>query len=384
MMRQVIVALAVCVVLATSAAADVRRVAGGGAASGSVATNAYVDASRVACLGGAVRAVASSRLNIVQRILPDGTLQDEAGTTLQAQTGAAWNGRSLSTSFTPQAFDVDPGGRYYVVGTRSAGGYAVYRVMGPDIEIFAQPGGGVNFITPTAIKATRDHVWVADGGVGKLYGFSQNCAGPTCQPVRTISGLSVPRDVTASEDGSLLYVLETSGGRIKRVNADDTTTIIASGLGTPGGFDLAPDGNLYVADTTSSRVLQVTPSGVVTVVAGTGQPQNQSSWIEVGPGIPATLQPITRPSDVAVCGSALLVTSTDDKRVYAIDLSAGPTPTMALATPTHSPVPTNTAVVTATRTRTWTPTAPPTATATAIPTCAAGQFPNCIDPSQSM
>jgi sugar lactone lactonase YvrE len=42
-------------------------------------------------------------------------------------------------------------------------------------------------------------------------------------------------------------------------------------LNTPGGMTVAPDGTTYVADTGNNRVRAISPSGIITTVAGNGQ-----------------------------------------------------------------------------------------------------------------
>lgn len=77
-----------------------------------------------------------------------------------------------------------------------------------------------------------------------------------------------------------------------------------------------PDGSLYVADTESHRVRRIGADGVVTTVAGTGEPGTG------GDGGPATAARLSSPSDVAVGpDGTLYVADTGSSCVRAIDVS---------------------------------------------------------------
>jgi sugar lactone lactonase YvrE len=65
-------------------------------------------------------------------------------------------------------------------------------------------------------------------------------------------------------------------------------------LNTPGGIAVAPDGTIYVADTSNNRVRAISPSGTITTVAGNGQ-------FGIGPsGQPAVDAKIAQPLAVAL------------------------------------------------------------------------------------
>ncbi|WP_344518159.1 hypothetical protein [Streptomyces rectiviolaceus] len=88
--------------------------------------------------------------------------------------------------------------------------------------------------------------------------------------------------------GGTLYVADSVNRRVRRVDAHGVITTVA-GTGDPGGSGdggpatearltkptaLAMDraGNLYIADTEDHRVRRVSPDGTITTVAGTGEP----------------------------------------------------------------------------------------------------------------
>lgn len=93
-----------------------------------------------------------------------------------------------------------------------------------------------------------------------------------------------PYGVAMATDGTLYVADAGDNNRIRRIDRDGTVTTLAGfdegfadGEGTAARFDtpsgLAVDraGNLYVADTGNHAIRKITPLGVVSTVAGTGQ-----------------------------------------------------------------------------------------------------------------
>ena len=120
-----------------------------------------------------------------------------------------------------------------------------------------------------------------------------------------------PSDVALDRAGNL-YIAEAAAHRITKVDANGLITRVAgTGVGgfsgdgglaveaqlnTPQAVTLDAVGNLYIADTFNNRVRQVSPSGRITTVAGTGS----ASTNGVGDGLPATQVGLWWPSGVAV------------------------------------------------------------------------------------
>jgi sugar lactone lactonase YvrE/3D (Asp-Asp-Asp) domain-containing protein len=79
-----------------------------------------------------------------------------------------------------------------------------------------------------------------------------------------------PRGISMGPDGNIYF---TGNNLIRKVTTTGTVTTLAGSGGefnTPYDIAVAPDGNIYVADTLNNRIRKVTPLGVVTTLAGSG------------------------------------------------------------------------------------------------------------------
>lgn len=114
-----------------------------------------------------------------------------------------------------------------------------------------------------------------------------NIAGNPCQSGGTDgwnTGARFDNPFGLCSDGANLYVADTYGQKIRKVTpTGDVTTIAGSyiqgkkdGVGTeatflfPSAVCVDASGNLYVADTDNQNIRKITPAGVVTTIAGTG------------------------------------------------------------------------------------------------------------------
>jgi sugar lactone lactonase YvrE len=155
---------------------------------------------------------------------------------------------------------------------------------------------------------------------GKISRVAGAYTGPSGAPSST--QLMRPRGVAFGPDGSV-YVADADKSVIRRVRPDGGFHDIVAGIGRrggaaeqvdgalavrtplawPSGIAVTPDGTLYIADRGTHRILKVTnpgASGVLTVVAGTGLSDFQSSQGVSTEGRPATKESLNSPSDLAV------------------------------------------------------------------------------------
>jgi DNA-binding beta-propeller fold protein YncE len=135
---------------------------------------------------------------------------------------------------------------------------------------------------------------------------------PTPGPA-TSSHLTNPAGLAVDSAGNV-YISDENSGEVVMVTPSGMLSIIAgtgtqgtptpgpatsSELGSPEGLALDAGGDLYIADNVNREVLEVTPSGTLSIVAGTGASGTPA------PG-PATSSPLGSPDGLAVDASGNL------------------------------------------------------------------------------
>ncbi len=214
----------------------------------------------------------------------------------------------------PTGVAVDSAGAVYIADTLNN---RVRKVTGDGI-INTIAGADVNSPSGMAIDASGN-VYVADSGNGRIRKISTDgvvttvvgsgqAVGPALSGdggPATSAKLWWPKDVALDRSGNL-YIADTGNNRIRMVTpAGIITTIagsgpagyaggfsgdggpaISAGLFLPSGLAVDGSGNVYIADTNNFRVRQISPSGIITSIAGNGL---KGSSGDGGPAIKAQL-----------------------------------------------------------------------------------------------
>jgi len=212
--------------------------------------------------------------------------------------------------------------------------------------VISTVAGGVPPPTPVvAVNASIGGAFgVAAGSGGNVYFTSLHCVfrldasgvlarvAGTARPgysgdggQATSAQLSSPAGVVVDSVGNV-YIADSSNHRVRKVSPSGIITTVAgtgvrgfSGdggpatgaqLSTPRGMAFDGSGNLYVADVYNSRIRRIPPSGIITTVAGNG------SYGYSGDGGPATGAELRVPNGVAVDGSGnLYVADLNNNRI---------------------------------------------------------------------
>jgi DNA-binding beta-propeller fold protein YncE len=163
--------------------------------------------------------------------------------------------------------------------------------------------------------------------------------GPDGSPA-TAAKLTQPFGVDFDGDGNLIFV-EMTGQRVRKIDAKGVVSTVGGdgqkGAEGDGGdaakarfngihnLAIAPNGDIYLADTWNSRVRKIDAKGTVTTVAGTGKRGFS------GDGGPATQADFGNVYCVTLDpkGEKLYAADLDNRRIRVIDLKSGVVSTVA-------------------------------------------------------
>ncbi|MGE5194530.1 MAG: hypothetical protein ACM3U2_18725, partial [Deltaproteobacteria bacterium] len=169
------------------------------------------------------------------------------------------------------------------------GGVAV--IAGQDAVSHLGDGGpapNARFSGPSATaRDTAGNIYVADTGNDRIRKIGTDLT------VTTVAGgawsgptLKAPAGVAVNSAGNL-FIADTGNNRVLKMDAAGVATIVAGSgaagysgddgsalaaqLNGPTALAFDSDGNLYIADTNNHAIRKVTPAGVISTVAGTGE-----------------------------------------------------------------------------------------------------------------
>ncbi|MDG4555808.1 MAG: hypothetical protein P9F19_00210 [Candidatus Contendobacter sp.] len=286
--------------------------AAGFAGDGGPATQAQLNvptAVAVAPDGGVL--IADAGNHRIRRVDPGGRIATVAGT---GEDGFAGDGGPATQAqlHSPTAVAVAPDGGILIADT----GNRVIRRIGPDGRITTVAGfywdGGAG-IAP----AQR-----ASGGATTTALGLDGDGGPATQ-----ARLSSPRSVAAARDGSVL-IADPEAQVIRRVSPDGMITTFAgtgeagfagdggpatqAQLNYPTAVIVAPDGGVWIADAGNHRIRRVGADGRIATMAGTGV----AGGFGEGDGGSATEAPLANPHHLALTrDGALLIAEGGDARI---------------------------------------------------------------------
>ncbi len=317
---------------AIAAPGDIYPVAGDGtgifgfSGDGGPATAAMMHLpSDAAPLPGGGYLIADKKNARIRRVSPNGTIRTVAGTTVAGYNGDGIKATDaqlqLPTGVTPLgngAFLIADSGNNRVRRVSAAG--MIKTVAGTGTQGYNGDGiraTNAELSYPARVALTRDGGFlIADfynnrirkvTASGKIRTVAGNgtAGGSGDGGPATAAELDQPSTAVPTADGGFL-ISEFTGHRIRKVTASGKIKTVA-GTGTLGfngdgiqaktallnqPTDAEPtiDGGFLIADYENSRVRKVSPTGVITTVAGNGTPDN------TGDGGPATAATVNHPT----------------------------------------------------------------------------------------
>jgi len=240
--------------------------------------------------------VADKANNRIRKITPAGVVSTLAGSGVAGYVDDTGTAAQFNL---PSGVAVDASGNVYVADQNnqcirkitSAG--VVSTLAGSGVAGYVDDTGtAAQFWTPSGVAVDNSgNVYVADAtnsrirkitptGVvttlsGSQYGFADG--------IGTAARFSSPRGVAVDASGNV-YVADYDNNRIRKITAAGVVTTLAGsgrydfadGIGTaaqfyqPTGVAVDASGNIYVADRGNNRIRKITPTGVVTTLAGLG------------------------------------------------------------------------------------------------------------------
>jgi len=239
--------------------------------------------------------IADQRNHRIRKVSPARIITTIAGNGIAGYSGDGGSATSAQLS-NPLGVAIDSSGNLYITDT---GNHRVRKVS---------PSGIITTIAGTGVSG-----YSGDGGEA------------------TSAQLYVPRGIAIDSSGNL-YIADQWNHRIRKITPAEIITTVA-GTGTSGysgdggsatlarlynpvGVAIDSSGNLYIGDGSNGRVRKISPSGIITTVAGNG------IWGYSGDGGSATSAQLNYPTGVVIDSSGnLYIADTYNNRIRRVDTS---------------------------------------------------------------
>jgi sugar lactone lactonase YvrE len=254
----------------------------------------------------------------------------------------------------PNSVAVDSKGRVVIADTRHShvrrvDEYGIIHNLAGSAFPWDKGDGGpsiyANLIYPQSVEVNQqDHIYIADGGVGKIRMIDATTGvistvvgtgikgytgdGSLATDARVGSPTSIRFDVRGN-----LYFSDSTYNVVRTVNAETgiITTVVGNGeygfspdgtpaleapLKSPRGLEISSEGTIYVSDTGNNRVRMVDSKGMLRTVAGS------NDGGDFGDGGPATQAKLNSPYGLRLYNNnVLLICDMWNNRLRAVKLA---------------------------------------------------------------
>jgi uncharacterized protein (TIGR03437 family) len=217
---------------------------------------------------------------------------------------------------------VTPGGTITTFAGNNTGGYAGDGGAATSAELEFPCGVAVD---------SSGNVWIADSGNNVIRVVTGGTIVTVAGGAATVAQLSNPEAIVFDAAGSL-YIADTGSRRILKFDHGELTVLAGGGnvgfagdngpainayLDDPMGVAVDSAGNVYVSDSINSRIRRISPSGIITTIAGSSDPGYS------GDGGPAPNAELQFPRGIAVGSSGkIFIADTGNNVVRALTPAA--------------------------------------------------------------
>jgi hypothetical protein len=243
--------------------------------------------------------IADTQDNVVRKITPNGVIQLEAGNGTEGNRGdGGWATHAELDN--PQGVAVNIWGDVFIADTDNN----VIREVTPTGRITTYAGNGTAGYSGDGGRATRAELdsptGVAVDAFGNLY-----IADASNNVIRRVSMTGTITTVAGN------YAADQAGGGLGGFSGDGGPATNAQ-LNGPQGIALDQSGDLFIADTFNNAIREVTPNGIITTIVNSAATKGSS-----GNGGPATSAKLNTPSAVTVDNSTgdVYVADTSNSKV---------------------------------------------------------------------
>jgi len=246
--------------------------------------------------------IADTSNNRIRMVTPAGVISTFAGTGAAAQLNA------------PSGIAIDASNNLYIADT---GNNDVLKITpaGAITTIASQLNNPVSVAIDMA--DTQESVYIADSGNNRIVRVASD------ETASTFAQINGPLAVAVDSAGNV-YVADAS--QIWSVASDGTAGSLLKGLTSPSGMAIESDGTFVIADTGANAIRQLSPSGVLTAIAGTG------TFGFSGDGGPALSAQLSAPSGIAIgANGTLLVADSGNNRIRSLTPAAAASETATVA-----------------------------------------------------